>query len=77
MQFWKISVSDAPSNACASLSTSIRPTLSVSIARAKNLAPAPSAKCPGETGESIEPSGVDGDLVPTLDVGEYWPLVRP
>jgi hypothetical protein len=51
--------------------------LSTSIARAMNLAPAPSAKAPGTTGVSNEPPGVDGERVPGRDVGEYWPFVRP
>jgi hypothetical protein len=71
MQFWKISVIEAPSNACAFFRTSPRPTLSVSIARAKNLAPAPSASLPGTSGVSIDPAGVEGDLVPMREVGEY------
>ena len=37
-------------------------------------APAPNAKATGETGVSTDPSGVDGDRVPALDVGEYCPL---
>jgi hypothetical protein len=31
----------------------------------------------GVTGRSTEPNGVDGERVPTREVGEYWPLVRP
>ena len=77
MQFWKISVSDAPPNACACSSTCAIPTLSVSIARAKNFAPEPSANCPGDIGVSIEPPGLDGEAVPTREVGEYCPFVRP
>ena len=34
-------------------------------------APAPNAKAQGPSGRSTEPSGVDGDLVPTFDVGDY------
>ena len=39
--------------------------------------PDPSAKLQGLAGRSTEPNGVDGDFVPTREVGEYWPLVRP
>jgi hypothetical protein len=51
--------------------------LSTSIARAMNFAPAPTANAPGEIGVSNEPAGVDGERVPTRDVGEYCPFVRP
>jgi hypothetical protein len=43
----------------------------VSIALAKKFAPAPSANWPGDTGDSMEPAGLDGDTVPVRDVGEY------
>ena len=49
----------------------------VSTERAAKRAPEPSAKATGETGLSTEPIGVDGDTVPTLEVGEYCPLVSP
>ncbi len=48
-----------------------------SIPRAMNRAPEPRANMQGVTGRSTDPNGVDGERVPTRDVGEYWPLVRP
>ena len=35
------------------------------------------AKLSGLSGVSIEPCGLDLVLVPSRDVGEYWPLVSP
>ena len=51
--------------------------LCTSIARATKRAFEPSAKPQGLTGRSTEPNGVDGERVPTREVGEYWPLVSP
>ena len=45
--------------------------------RATKRALHPKAKTQAETGDSTDPMGVDGDRVPTADVGEYCPLVRP
>ena len=45
--------------------------------RATNVAPAPSAKEIGSMGWSMEPKGEDLVTVPGVEVGEYWPLVRP
>jgi hypothetical protein len=50
---------------------------SESIVRATNVASAPSASDSGLNGESAEPAGVDLVILPSSDVGEYWPLVRP
>ena len=76
-QFWKISTNEAPRCACARFSTPMRCGWRVSIERATKRAPAPRANAPGETGLSIDPSGVDGERVPRRDVGEYCPLVSP
>src|ERR1051325_10208106 len=76
MQFWKISTNAAPLWAWAALSTSGR-FLWTSIARATKRPPDHNAKAHGRTGRSTEPNGVDGLRVPTREVGEYWPLVRP
>ena len=48
-----------------------------SIARATKVASAPSASDTGLNGLSTDPTGVDLVTCPTLEVGEYWPLVRP
>src|SRR5438034_2120856 len=76
-QFCRISTNDAPRCAWARFSTPIRCGCSVSIERATNRAPAPSAKAHADTGFSTDPNGVEGERVPRRDVGEYWPLVRP
>ena len=49
----------------------------VSIVRATNVAPEPSANETGLNGLSTDPKGVDFVRRPTCDVGEYWPFVRP
>ncbi len=49
----------------------------LSMPRAMKRAPAPSAKATGEIGLSTDPSGVEGERVPALEVGEYCPFVRP
>ena len=51
--------------------------MSLSIVRATNVAPQPSAKLIGLKGRSIEPMGVLFARKPTGLVGEYWPFVRP
>lgn len=38
---------------------------------------APMASEIGLNGLSSEPIGVDFVILPTSEVGEYWPLVRP
>ena len=76
MQFWKISTKAAPLWACAAFSTSGR-FFDTSKARATKRALTPSAKAQGLSGRSTEPIGVDGLVVPTRLVGEYWPLVSP
>ena len=53
------------------------PSCRRSMPRATKRALTPSAKLSASTGESIEPWGVDGERVPSREVGEYWPLVRP
>ena len=58
-------------------STSVRCLRSESMVRATNVASAPSATDTGLNGKSIEPIGVDLVILPTSEVGEYWPLVRP
>ena len=58
-------------------STSVRSFLSVSIARATNVASAPIAIESGLNGWSIEPIGVDFVTLPRSEVGEYWPFVSP
>ena len=45
--------------------------------RATNVASAPSASDTGLNGASSEPIGVDLVILPSSEVGEYWPLVRP
>src|SRR5207253_2645259 len=57
LQFWKISTNAAPLCAAARRSTSVRPGLSVSIARATNVASAPSATDSGLKGKSTLPIG--------------------
>ena len=42
-----------------------------------NVAPAPKARVSGLKGSSSDPIGVDLVTLPTSDVGEYWPFVRP
>ena len=49
----------------------------MSIERATNVASAPIASEIGLNGRSSEPSGVDFVIVPSGDVGEYWPFVSP
>ena len=63
--------------AAAARSTSERPLRSESSARATNVASAPSATDTGLNGWSSEPIGVDLVILPTSEVGEYWPLVSP
>ena len=45
--------------------------------RATNVASAPSASEIGLNGVSSDPIGVDLVILPTSEVGEYWPLVSP
>jgi hypothetical protein len=49
----------------------------VSIERATNVASAPSASATGLKGQSTEPMGVVLLIVPSGEVGEYCPFVRP
>src|SRR4029078_2717720 len=77
LQFWRISTTDAPRCCAAARSTSSEPCLSVSIARATNVASAPIATDRGLKGWSTEPSGVDFVTFPSSDVGEYCPFVSP
>ena len=77
LQFWRISTNAAPRCWAAARSTSAVPCLSVSIARATNVASAPIATDSGLNGWSTEPSGVDFVTLPSSDVGEYWPFVSP
>ena len=77
LQFWKISTNAAPRCAAAARSTSVRSCLSVSIARATNVASAPIATESGLNGWSSEPIGVDFVTLPSSEVGEYWPFVSP
>ena len=48
-----------------------------SIERATNVASQPMAIDSGWSGLSIAPIGVLLVTLPSGDVGEYWPLVRP
>ena len=77
LQFWKISTKALPRCCAAARSTSLIPALSVSIARATNVASAPIARLSGLNGQSSEPIGVDFVTLPSSDVGEYWPFVSP
>ena len=77
LQFWKISTNAEPRCAPAARSTSVRCFRSVSIERATKVASAPIARDTGLKGASREPIGVDLVILPTSEVGEYWPLVRP
>ena len=45
--------------------------------RATKVASAPSASETGLNGVSSDPIGVDLVILPSSEVGEYWPLVRP
>jgi hypothetical protein len=49
----------------------------LSIVRATKVAAAPSASATGSKGRSTEPNGVDFVTLPTSDVGEYCPFVKP
>ncbi len=71
LQFWRISTKAAPRWEAAARSTSAVPCLSVSIARATNVASAPIATDRGLKGWSTEPSGVDFVTLPSSEVGEY------
>jgi hypothetical protein len=55
----------------------VSPALSVSTARATNVASAPIARLSGLNGQSSEPIGVDFVTLPISLVGEYWPFVSP
>ena len=50
---------------------------SMSWVRATNVASAPRARLIGLKGVSRDPNGVDFVTLPTSEVGEYWPFVRP
>ena len=76
-QFWKISTNALPRCAAAARRTSVIPALSVSIARATNVASAPIASDNGLNGQSSDPIGVDFVTLPSSLVGEYWPFVSP
>ncbi len=77
LQFWRISTNAEPRWRAAAPRTSVSPFLSVSIARATNDASAPIAIESGLNGWSSEPSGVDFVTLPSSEVGEYWPFVKP
>ena len=49
----------------------------VSTERATKVASAASASESGMTGRSMVPSGVDLVRLPSSEVGDAWPLVRP
>ena len=51
--------------------------VSLSRLRATKVAPAAKAMLIGLKGLSIEPAGVDFVILPTSEVGEYCPFVRP
>ena len=76
-QSWKISTNAVPRCSAAACSTAVRPLRSESMARPTNVASAPSASETGLKGWSTEPYGVDLVILPSSDVGEYWPLVSP
>ena len=76
-QFCRISTKAVPLCCWARRRVSCMCEASTSIVRATKVAPAPSAKEMGSTGWSIEPPGVLFVFMPTSEVGEYWPLVRP
>ena len=57
--------------------TSIMCLRSRSWVRATKLASAPSATAQRVERRIDEPNGVDLVTLPTSEVGEYWPLVRP
>jgi hypothetical protein len=77
LQFWNTSTNAAPLCSAARRSTSVSSFLSVSIARATNVASAPIATESGLNGWSTEPIGVDFVILPRGLVGEYWPFVSP
>src|SRR5271167_3886030 len=76
-QSCRISTTEAPRCSAAARSTSDNPLRSESSARPTKVASAPSANDTGLNGWSSDPIGVDLVILPTSDVGEYWPLVRP
>ena len=77
LQFWKISTIAAPRWAWAARNTSSMCLRSRSWVRATKVASAPSATASGLNGGSTLPYGVDFVILPSSEVGEYWPLVRP
>ena len=70
-------MNDVPRWALAASRTVVMCLTSWSIVRATNVPWAPNANCAGSNGRSMEPIGVVFLRVPTGEVGEYWPLVRP
>ena len=77
LQFWRISTNAAPLWAWAARKVSIMCLRSRSCVRATNVASAPSATESGLNGVSTDPNGVDFVTLPSSEVGENWPLVRP
>ena len=78
-QFWKISTKALPRCSAAAGSTAVIPFLSVSIARATNVASAPIASSEiALKGQSIQAIGVDFVHHPQhRSSAEYCPLVAP
>ena len=77
LQFWKISTKAAPRWSWAARNVSIMCLRSRSWVRATKLASAPRATASGLNGGSTEPNGVDLVTLPSSEVGEYCPFVRP
>src|SRR3990172_3861702 len=67
LQFWKISTNADPLCAAAARSTSVSSFLSVSIARATNVASVPIATLSGLKGWSSEPIGVAFVIFPSSE----------
>ncbi len=77
LQFWRTSTNAEPECEAARFITALRCGWKTSTERATNVASAPSASDSGLKGRSSEPNGVDFAFLPSSDVGEYCPFVRP
>jgi hypothetical protein len=77
LQFWRTSTNAEPLWWPARVSVCWRCSVWVSTERATNDASAARATVNGWIGVSTVPIGVDLVRLPSSDVGEAWPLVRP
>ena len=70
-------MNEVPRCASAAARVFVMCWMSWSMVRATKVAWDPRANCASSKGRSMEPMGVDFFFVPTGDVGEYRPFVRP